>query len=211
MSQLQLIECGQSEYGDDLDFYETPEWAADAIVDVLLENEDLRRFALLDPAAGRGALISPFMQLQPCCLAAVELNEKRYTECEERWRYIGRTAHGDFLTMDLAARWPGLFNGPLLTAMNPPYTEPRPTIGLEFVERAIEITKPTNGIVAALLPLDFATGVERCERIHDKHPCSVYPLRRRPHFGGEGSGSRPFAWFVWDFAHPERREWRVIG
>ena len=81
---------------------------------------------------------------------------------------------------------------------------------LEFIEQAIRVASPA-GVVALLLPLDFAAGVDRAARLHDRWPCSCYPLRRRPAFGKEGSsGKRPVAWFVWDLGAPHRREFRVL-
>lgn len=198
-----------SAWGDELDFYETPAWAVQALLPHIPERD--QRWAILEPAAGRGAILDVLRDswIQPCTVAAYELHRERFEELAERHRFIVGCKNADFLSADVRADFPGLFPGPLLVVMNPPYTQPRPTIGLEFVEKALEVAGP-EGCVAALLPLDFATGVERCKRIHDIHPGSVYPLRRRPHFGGPHSGQRPFAWFVWDLLNP-RREWRVIG
>lgn len=200
-------EARLSDWGDELDFYETPKWAIQAVLPHVPERD--RRWAILEPAAGRGAIIDEVMVLGPCAVAAYELHPERFEELAERHRFIVGCKNADFLDADVHADFPGLFPGPVLVVMNPPYTKPRPTIGLEFVEKCLELVGE-NGCVAALLPLDFATGVERCERIHDRYPGSVYPLRRRPHFGGPHSGQRPFAWFVWDRLNP-KREWMVIG
>ena len=196
-----------SDWGDELDFYETPKWAIEAVLPHVPERD--RRWAILEPAAGRGAIIDEVMVLGPCAVAAYELHPERFEELAERHRFIVGCKNADFLDADVHADFPGLFPGPVLVVMNPPYTKPRPTVGLEFVEKSLQVAGP-EGCVAALLPLDFATGVERCERIHDRYAGSVYPLRRRPHFGGPHSGQRPFAWFVWDRLN-HKREWRVIG
>lgn len=202
-------EARLSDWGDELDFYETPRWAAEAILPHIPERE--ARWAILEPAAGRGAILDALHDswIQPCTVAAYELHRERFEELAERHRFIVGCKNADFLAADVRSDFPGLFAGPVLAILNPPYTKPRPTIGLEFVEKCLELVGE-NGCVAALLPLDFATGVERCERIHDRYAGSVYPLRRRPHFGGPHSGQRPFAWFVWDRVKP-KREWMVIG
>lgn len=196
-----------SAWGDELDFYETPAWAVQAIRPFIPWRD--QRWGILEPAAGRGAIIDEVMVLEPCAVAAYELHPERFEELAERHRFVVGCKHADFLTANVEEDFPGLFPGPVLIPMNPPYTKPRPTVGLEFVEKALQVAGP-EGCVVALLPLDFATGVDRCERIHDCYPGSVYPLRRRPHFGGPHSGQRPFAWFVWDLLNP-KREWRVIG
>lgn len=202
-------EARLSNWGDELDFYETPTWAVEAVLDHIPCRGP--RWGVLEPAAGRGAIIDVVLHggLEPRTVAAYEVHRERFEELEDRYRYLASCKNADFLTAAVRGEFPGLFAGPVLAILNPPYTKPRPTIGLEFVEKCLELVGE-NGCVAALLPLDFATGVERCERIHDRYAGSVYPLRRRPHFGGPHSGQRPFAWFVWDRVKP-KREWMVIG
>lgn len=198
-----------SDFGDELDFYETPRWAVEAIIP-FLRTPSKGRWHLIEPAAGRGALLSPeiLKALDPDLVTAFEVHSGRYDELSKNLEAIAYPIEfrcEDFLQADV----PRDGRRSRLVLMNPPYSKPRDTIGLEFVERALKVAGDF-GIVAALLPLDFATGVERCSRIHDKYLGSVYPLRRRPHFGGPHSGQRPFAWFVWDLLRHET-EWRVIG
>ena len=83
---------------------------------------------------------------------------------------------------------------------------------MEFVEQALKIASP-RGIVAFLMQLEFASGVERANRIHDNYKCSCYVLRRRPSFGTTGNsstGQRSNAWFVWDLANMKQTEFRVL-
>jgi predicted RNA methylase len=208
-SQLRLIDEPASNFGDELDFYETPARA----VEVILPHLPLlrHRWGVLEPAAGRGAILDVLWnsELQPRCVAAVELHLGRFQELESKTRFVAGCRNADFLAMDVHSVFPGLFQAPRLIVMNPPYSAPYDGIGLDFVEKCLQLAAP-DGVVAALLPLDFATGVDRCARIHDKWVGSVYPLRRRPHFGGPHSGQRPFAWFVWDHEEPNN-EWKVIG
>ena len=201
MNQPNLFNETEPTFGDELDFYETPEWAIEAVLPLIPRHGSDE---LIEPAAGRGALLGPLVaELQPRSALAIEMHHGRFAELHAAHSPAVHCLRADFLTLEFIP------NRSRLVVMNPPYTQPRKTIGLEFVEKAISIAG--FGAVVALLPLDFATGVERCERVHDHHACSVYPLRRRPHFGGPHSGARPFAWFVWDLLNPKRREWRVIG
>lgn len=207
MTSLVLPGINVSEFGGDEDFYETPRWATELLMPKIPERLD--RWSILEPCAGRGAILDVAIEvLQPQCVAAVELHRGRFEECAERHRHIVSVVHDDFLTMDVRAVFPGL-HSPRIILMNPPYTKPRSTIGLEFVERALEVVAP-DGCVAAMLPTDFCTGVDRTDRVHSKYQSSFYPLKRRPQFGGEfSSGARPFAWFVWDLLCP-KQEWEVL-
>lgn len=201
MNQPNLFNETEPAFGDELDFYETPEWAVEAVLPFIPGRET--PWDIIEPAAGRGALLGPFMaELEPRSVFAVELHPGRFVELRGAFPNLA-CVRADFLTLDFTAALARL------VVMNPPYSMPRKNIGLEFVEKALQVAGPL-GAVVALLPLDFATGVERCERVHDHHVCSVYPLRRRPHFGGPHSGARPFAWFAWDRAEP-KNEWKVIG
>lgn len=202
------------DYGDGDDFWATPKAVADAIYEPLMEAVVRRnaRFQVLEPAAGEGALCDLAMSLQPRRLATCEINPARHEILRRTWGHTTAPVLDDFLLVNPEQCWPGLTTDPehpLLVLMNPPWTSPRETIGREFVQRALELAKPTQGIVCALLQLDWATGVE-WSKIHDEHPASFFPLRRRPKFNGVGTGMRPAAWFIWDRKFP-RREWRVVG
>jgi hypothetical protein len=195
--------------GDSLDFWETPAWATRIILPHL-PMCPTGRWCILEPAAGRGAMIDPLLDLQPRCIGAIEIHRGRFEHLAHAHRHIVMAAHGDFLTMDVRAEFPAIFEDdctPLLFG-NPPFSKPRPTIGLDVVEKALELAAP-RGCVAMLLPLDYAAGQERAKRLHDKYAGSLYPLRRRPEFGNDATGMRPLAWFVWDLANP-KREFRVL-
>lgn len=96
-----------------------------------------------------------------------------------------------------------------LALLNPPYSKPRETIGREFVELTLKLCEP-DGFVAALMPLAFCTGDDRCKTIHARYRCRLHPFRTRPQFGGDATGKRDFAWFLFDLATP-RSEWWPIG
>jgi hypothetical protein len=194
-------------YGDELDFYSTPPWAVEAILPFIPRGE---RWALLEPAAGTGALLDVLIPALPGIEAAwaIELHAARFKELDRKHPNVC-VLRDDFFAQTTVHRLFQEHPARKLIPLNPPYSSPYEGIGLDFVEKSIELAGP-EGFVAALLPLDFATGVERCARIHDKYRGSVYPLRRRPDFGGEFSGKRPFAWFTFDLAEP-KSEWRVIG
>jgi predicted RNA methylase len=206
-STLALPGIDVSQVGDDLDFWSTPRWAVEAVLPLLPQGE---RWALLEPAAGHGAILDAALpHLDVAGVWAVELHDGRFAELEAKHR-VWSLHHGDFFLMQrLHECFRRESRARKLALFNPPYSKPRETIGREFVEKAIELCQP-DGFVATLLPLAFATGDDRCKHIHSKHRSCQHPFRTRPKFGGEGSGSRDFAWFLFDLAHP-RSEWWPIG
>ncbi len=224
MTQAQLPGMPAVAYGDENDHWSTPRWAIDAIVPVIarrISRVPTKRWVLLDPGCGRGAIMQGILQspIRPSfhTVMGVELNPEHAGEARA-WLAANGILRGsvvteDFIEFSLAAGSGSECEGrPMLVAGNPPYNPEPPRAGaMEFVERSITMASPTGGIVAMLLQHDFATGVDRSARIHDKWPSGLYPLRRRPEFGPDGgSGKRPFSWFVWDLGQPYS-EWRVIG
>jgi len=202
-----------TDVGDELDYWETPRSAIEPIVPILRARlRDRPAHYLLDPGCGRGNILVELAgALESKEVHGVELHPERARQARSRVSPFGRVHEADFLDPSFMGHWRQLFcDPPTLAGGNPPYTKPRETIGLEFIEQSIRCAEP-DGIVALLLPLDFATGVERTARVHAKHEGALYPLRFRPSFSGDGAGGqRPVAWFIWDLARPYS-EWRVIG
>jgi len=214
-----------NEQGGPLDNWVTPAWAVEAVLPCVapIAEKPTNGWCVVDPGAGIGDVTLTLHKARlPMFMAcAVELHPGRSRECARRFDAdLADVPHvnvtGDWLDPDvgkLVGAWAAagsVDRRAVLVMGNPPYTKPRRTTGLEFIEQAIRVASPA-GVVALLLPLDFAAGVDRAARLHDRWPCSCYPLRRRPAFGEEGSsGKRPVAWFVWDLGAPHRREFRVL-
>lgn len=201
-------------FGDEHDFWATPAVAIEAITPILGKavRERNRRFHVLEPAAGEGALLNLAWSTEPASICTCEIDPKRHAQLTSNWEWCTTPVLGDFFRLNIEQTWPGIVRDgdhPLLVLMNPPWTKPRKTIGREFVERCLDLARPSKGIVCALLQLDWAAGVA-WTKVHRRDAASLYPLRTRPKFDGEGTGKRPAAWFVWDLANP-RREWAVIG
>lgn len=195
--------------GGSEDFWPTPADAIRPVFEVLPKRFGRRTpWTLIEPAAGEGALLRlVFDAMLPARTIAVEVNAERFRELErlDLWREHDRCRRESFFDAPHST-----FDSPhpRLWITNPPYSKPRRTIGWEFVERCLTLAGRED-CVAMLLPLDYATSVERAE-LHDHYPCSLYPLKRRPRFANGRTGQRPVAWFVWDCAEPIRR-WRIIG
>jgi hypothetical protein len=129
-----------------------------------------------DPAAGNGAIMKVLKE----------------------YRYIadGADLGGGYDFLKDPWQWPGRN---ILT--NPPFGIGGRT-AMEFIERALVITRPYQGKVAMLLPIDFDSGATRS---HVFGFCPAFALKivllnRIRWFNGV-SGSTNHAWFVWDWTH----------
>ncbi len=88
----------------------------------------------------------------------------------------------DFLTLDIE---PGAFD---VIITNPPFY-----LAEEFVRKALSCATH----VAMLLRLAFLETRQR-EALHEKFPCDVYVLSRRPSFMANGAtDNTAYGWFVW--------------
>jgi hypothetical protein len=142
---------------------------------VLLDLVDFD-LCVCDPASGSGAIMGVLKE----------------------YRYIAEGADlgGGYDFLKDQFRWSG---HNIVT--NPPFGIGGRT-ALEFIERALAITRPYQGKVAMLLSVDFDSGATRSHVFGD---CPVFALKivllnRIRWFNGV-SGSTNHAWFVWDWAH----------
>ena len=117
--QLGLTGVEVPAIGDDLDFWETPAWATRAILPYIPND---RRWSLIEPCAGRGAMIEPLLELQPESVCAVEVHAGRFGQLWTRWSWLFTPVHGDCLTLDWRAEFletnpgasvPEIYNLPL--------------------------------------------------------------------------------------------------
>jgi len=203
--QLSLVQ--HQDPGGAEDWWATPPSAIEPIIPILVNILGGRpQHVVLDPGCGTGNLAeAAAVALNPAAVVGFEINRERAIAAQDRLGNTAEIIHGDFLTDKKFSS-----SEPVLVFGNPPYSKPRPEIGLEFMVRSLELAQP-SGVVALLLPLDYAHGVERCERVFDRFGSgALYPLRRRPSFGNGTTGKRPVAWFVWDLLCPYS-EWRPIG
>lgn len=211
MTQALLPGMPPPDAGGELDHWQTPSWATEAVLPFLPARlTEPGGSVLIEPSVGRGAILDVALPtLRPFDWLAWEIDPTRHADVQHRYPG-GAIRCGDFLTDPIADNGGFYTPGRVLFLGNPPYS-----LATEFVEKCLRIadgpTLPSQkGVVAMLLQHDFATGVDRCERIHDRYKGSLFPLRRRPKFGNDATGMRPFSWFVWDLGFPTS-EWRPIG
>lgn len=188
------------------DFYETPAWAVDLLLDELGLDESFEGYAV-DPGAGTGAIAHRLaMRCPRADVVGVEANPALLEQARAARRSTIAFHEADFLT------WKP--DGPVdLVIGNPPYGK-RWVDGVErtddktaekFVVQALEIAAK-KATVAMLLRASFL--VAKARRELRSLPADILFLESRPSFNGSGCDSTDYAWFVWG---PKRGgRWKVL-
>lgn len=157
------------------DYYATDPKA----VEMLLELEQFAS-VIWEPACGEGH-ISKVLQAHGYEVISTDLV----------YRGFGDPEPLDFLKETLDG-----FEGDIIT--NPPYS-----VGLEFVQRALESIRP-GGKVAMFLKVQFLEGQKRGAFFKDTPPRTVYISRSRLSCAKNGDFERftdsaiAYAWYVWE-------------
>lgn len=121
---------------EELDFYPTPEWMGEPVMDWIVSNHGSR--GIWEPCAGNGALVKTIERMSSPTSKRYNLytDIKEYPDFYDKSIFAGKE---DFLTS--TRDWS---NGVILT--NPPYGD----IAEKIVRKALELTNP-HGVVAMLL------------------------------------------------------------
>ena len=190
---------GRAEVRHKDDFYVTPDWCVEALV----EHEDLD-WPLLDPACGTGALLGAMHRLRQegdlhltpgGFLYGLEIDPSRYDTA--RWTHHAPEFFlGDFLSDAQQDSWSRPQEGlprPATVLMNPPYRQ-----AAKFVRAGLRVVRP-GGNVVGLLRLNFLGSSRSRADLFERGSGlrKVYVLARRPSFTGTGTDSCEYAWFCW--------------
>lgn len=175
---------------DALEFYETPADATRAILPHLP-----RASCVLDPCAGRGAILKEFCRSHRI---AIEINDEHRVSLEG-----GLCENEDVVICDAFDRYCDRFWADAdLVIANPPFS-----LAQAFVEHALAKCSPGTTL-AFLLRLAFLEGKGRAQ-LHREHPSDVFVFSKRPSFSVDGkTDSAAYAWFVWGPGRGGR--WRVL-
>lgn len=173
------------------DLYETPAWCTEAILPFVLPTSNW----VLEPAAGRGAILRVFRALAPAVpIEGIEINADNAQHCRDQGFQV--------TCADSLEAMPAITMSPGLIITNPPFS-----LALEFCAAALKLAAGRSD-VAMLLRLNFLAG-QRRSAWHRAHPSDVYVLPRRPSFTGNGTDSCEYAWFVWGPARGGR--WQILS
>jgi hypothetical protein len=213
------------------DFYATPAWTTDLILDKLIPGGLGKFTTVIEPACGEGAIVERLLArgIEPSKIHGIELDPDRAIIC--RMRGIEVT-QADALSSTI------LPQPPSFVVTNPPFSR-----AIEFVKLGISVAA-NGGCCAMLLRLAFVESKKR-RTFHRTNPAHVFVLPSRPSFCHsfkcEGSKTEPhakvasiqptdvskfecstcgrpmkltttdsaaYAWFVWGDSHPGK--WEVL-
>lgn len=189
------------------DFYETPSWVVDVLLDEIGIDESFEGY-VVDPGAGTGAIAHRVATKAPRAdVVGIEANPALVRQARVARRSTIVFHEEDFLS------WTP--DGPIdLVIGNPPYgkrwingeVRTDDKTAEKFIFRAIEIA-PKKAIVAMLLRATYL--VPKVRSALRELSADILFLESRPSFNGSGSDSTDYAWFVWG---PKRTgRWKVLS
>lgn len=172
------------------DLYQTAPWATDVIARYLLARRKCSpaRFKILEPAAGPGKMVRQLRANGFRCVLAADIHPHRGLDYVEDFHVLATR---------MACTAPGNFPDAVIT--NPPYGDAE-----AFIETALSLTRPSSGLVAMLLKVDFDSGKTR-QHLFGLHPAwgaKIVLLDRIEWFKPKRKGAGPsenHAWFIWDW------------
>ena len=172
---------GRKKNDDKYDFYETPSWATELIIDRLLEDGVLLQGEdILEPCCGAGA-ISRVLEDKGFKVYSSDIQEENFI--------YGKKGYDVY-------KLPNNLCDTVIT--NPPYNMMTKN---NMLEQFLRISK--NKVIL-LLNIYYLSSSERYEMLKNSHLKYVYIHSERVTmypYGEEkpkSSGTKMFAWFVWD-------------
>jgi len=205
------------------DFYETPTWAIDAILDVLGIGPEWDGYAV-DPGTGTGAIAHRIAERAPKAdVRGIELVPELLEQA--------KTTRAASIAWENASWLTWTPDGtPDLIVANPPYQlthwDPNkvvmkkgkdtgerggividdPNYAEKFIRKALEVAGKKGTVAMLLRENYFAPKTRRALRtlgLPDMHT-----LEKRPSFNGSGTDATDYSWFVW--ASKKGGRWDVI-
>lgn len=200
MDQPYLPEMDSEERRADLSQWFTPPAVAERLWE--LACRDGYPGSVIEPAAGRGALIRPLVEQDVCTrVVAYEIDP---VHADELWLMFGNLVEvrcRDFLAHDVGEHFD-------LCLMNPPYENNQ---DVAFILKGLEVADRVVGVFRA----DVFHSKKRCERLWDSGVYVVRGARARGRwkFGGNHSPSKNYVALelgrgeTWGGSYLERWEW----
>lgn len=172
-----MSSTNRGKYRVENDFYATPEWATEAILNEL-QFPGLGKH-WLEPCAGEGAIIkatNKFYQREAPVWSAYEIDAHRAVRMAgiERLDFLNDT--------------PSVSNQIDVILTNPPFS-----LAEEFIRKCL----PLAPVVIMLLRVDFLGSQKRLEFWKNIPAPDLYVIPYRISFDGKGTDSCEYAWYVW--------------
>lgn len=192
------------------DFYPTPAWCVDRLLDAIGSDLPSDGACWLEPCAGDGAIataVDRWFDLRSTLDAGMDWLTADLHERPEREPSKGIS----WILSDIEPRADGIERDDYLwmrpsrarigidvAITNPPYS-----LAWEFVEAM----RGEASIVLALMRLNFAASERRAAWFRETQP-SIFVLPNRPSFGKYGKTDAPeYAWFAWGLEDRGRVRW----
>lgn len=180
------------------EFYPTPNWMAESLLDANIIPQD---YGIWEPASGNGVLVK----------AARRRGYEVYAS--DIFYNIINSDTRDFLLANglplkhpnippaiMSKSAPGIANCRCIWT-NPPFGE-RCKLADKFIEHALDLTKPVNGMVIMLGRADFDFAKSR-RKMFGEHPAFAGRLNmsKRPRWieGSDGAPRFAYSWFWWNW------------
>jgi hypothetical protein len=176
------------------DFYPTEPWVTEALCrDVEFDNRGI----LWEPACGDGRMAKVLDRWHAAVIAS-DIADYGY----------GEPGH-DFLSIG-AVHWLGETHAGRIAAIvtNPPFD-----LAVQFIQRALELTKASQGKVAILQRHEFDAPASNRPLFRSPFAAKLI-LHKRPRWvdGPDAASPRfPYAWYLWDWAHQGPPELRWLA
>ncbi len=172
------------------DFYETPQWAIDVVLDAIGITSSFDGYAI-DPGTGTGAIAHRIAVRAPNAdVRGIELNPDLLEKAKLGSFVAAAWENADWLTWQ-ADGVPDLIIG------NPPYGPKNDRhLAEKFIRKALAVAGK-KGTVAMLLRVNFLIPKSRRLLRSDFGMPDKFELERRPSFNGSGTDATDYAWFVW--------------
>lgn len=166
------------------DFYETPGWAIDAVLDHLGIGPDFDGY-VIDPGSGTGAIAERVARRAPKA-------DIRGVEQDEGLLATAKASRADGIAWEQADWLTWQPDGvPDLVIANPPYK-----IADAFVRKALEVAGK-KATVAMLLRSTFLVPKARRPLRKEFGLPDKLELERRPSFNRSGTDATEYAWLIW--------------
>ncbi len=179
------------------DCYETPTWLVEAIMPVLVgllaTAVDAKPLRILEPACSHGRIVrAPYHHFPGARIDAGDISPEYSTAVADMVQDYGF----DFLTHPYAP----VFD---LIITNPPFSLAR-----EFCQRALELRRTSESVVAMLTRVNFLGARKRAGWWREVSAgMSIYITPRRPSFREDGkTDATEYCWLVWSSA-PVTVQW----
>lgn len=174
-----------------LDYYPTPPWATQAVIPSLKDYiSDLSgtQSYIWECACGEGHMSEVLKRsFRNIKIISSDIINRGYPD---------QTQEIDFLKFQNT----GMSSGKWNIVTNPPYGK----ILNPFIEKALELTKPSKGVVAFLMRNEVDSAKGRA-KFFSNHPAFAekFVLLKRPRWveykEGDASPRHNYSWFIWDW------------